>query len=599
MAWTTKSDRFGAGTGNAASAAAHIGPGHYRLADTVKVGEHGYAPFGSTAVGIASKEADRFGMGMGSPGPGAYGAPQLPGRYDSGLPKRHVPLGGSAIRIDTRNVAARMDFRPGPGTYQVDPSLAPPEASRTMGMMPSAKPMLRSSSAPSIPQSHQSYGYEEVGGGRLARQGPKDASLFCSGRPGDSAGPGQYQANFEAVRPRQCGGTFQKGPARVPLDGGHGDQAPGPGHYVAKSSLEIKSNSYNVGSSFASGTVRGPSKREEKRNNEGPGPCTYQSDARARKPDLREIRSELQYFGSTVERFQTASGATGAADHVGPGTYAKPNSVRVGQPNARGFCSTTDRFKLDDVKENGVPGPGDYHLPGISDDTMTGPLATYNMLGNSGGLAFGGMNKRFAYAAMDDSMPGPGYYGAPGGMTDDIEEPIEETADARGRARKRQFKASRLPGAAFASKTPKDVYTKSLVKEGNMKPPPGAYDPVLVKDQATVVRLRSKSEGFLVSKADRFQGGPLEAPKGYHMNTGPGKYSPQYITGGKRAGTFNRSLLEGMPSGGRPKGLGFDTQDKRFRHVTADAARMPGPGEYNTDPKWITKSHNCYFGDLA
>lgn len=237
-----------------------------------------------------------------------------------------------------------------------------------------------------------------------------------------------------------------------------------------------------------------------------------------------------------------------------------------------------------------APGPGQYDVPGISEDTMTGPLATFSMLGNSGGLAFGTMNKRFVYGA--DNGPGPGDYRVPC-MSDDAEADVTPEVDPRGRSRKPRV--SRLPGAAFASRTPKDVSTKSLVREGQQKPPPGAYDPVLVKDQATVVRLRSKSEGFL-SAANRFAGGPLDAPKGFSLNTGPGKYSPQLITGGKRTGTFNRSICEGMPESGRPKGLGFESQDRRFRHLSEGKA--PGPGSYNTDPSWITKSHNCYFGDL-
>lgn len=228
---------------------------------------------------------------------------------------------------------------------------------------------------------------------------------------------------------------------------------------------------------------------------------------------------------------------------------------------------------------------------------MSGPLATFSMLGNSGGLAFGAMNKRFSGPGYkDDDQPGPGDYAIPG-MSEDTIDTIPEEFDSRGRAKRRPFKASRLPGSAFASRTPKDAYTQSLVREGLQKPPPGAYDPVLVKDQATVVRLRSKSEGFL-SGGERFSGGPLAAPKGYHMVVGPGKYAPQQVTGGKRLGTFNRSICEGMPDGGRPKGLGFDTQDKRFKNPKAEA-KYPGPGQYNTDPKWVTKSHNCYFGDLT
>ena len=52
-----------------------------------------------------------------------------------GLPKKHIPFGASATRIDLRS-KAKTDFRPGPGTYAVDPNLPPPQASRTMGVLP-------------------------------------------------------------------------------------------------------------------------------------------------------------------------------------------------------------------------------------------------------------------------------------------------------------------------------------------------------------------------------------------------------------------------------------------------------------------------------
>jgi len=592
MAWTSKSDRFGGGSAPAASAAAHIGPGHYKLVKSLNVStEHGYAPFGSTdPKSAASKDARDGHGGCGAP-PGAYD-PKLPEKFDSGLPRKSVPFGVSATRIDM-GAKTKLDFRPGPGTYKVDPDGPRLQESRTMGIIPSNQPMLRSSSAPSIPQNHQSYGYEEVGGGRLVRQGPKGA-LFCTGRPGDSAGPGQYEPRDDSIKPRQVQGAFMKGPARVPLDGNAARLAPGPGHYAAKSSMEAHGNSYLGGASFVSTAERGPSKRQEKLSAQGPGPGDY-VPFRQKRPELRELRQELQYFGSTVERFKSGPGeGTSVPAHVGPGQYTQIKR-RPEPPNARGFCSTQDRFQGDQFRETSAkPGPGAYETSGITDDTMGGPLATFSMLGNSGGLAFAAMSKRFNYPS-DDDRP---FYKVPG-LSDDVapEETPQPAEDPRSRSRTKR-RSYKLPGAAFASKTPKDQSTKSLVKEGLQKPPPGAYDPVLVKDQATVVRLRSKSEGFL-SGGDRFQGGALAPPKGYHMDVGPGKYSPQDITGGKRVGTFNRSICEGMPESGRPKGLGFESQDKRFRGASVGLrTTAPGPGQYNTDPKWISKSHNCYFGDL-
>jgi len=595
MAWTTKADRFGSSGPNATTGAQHIGPGHYKLDPAIRGdAEHGYAPFSSTVPKAAASKDGRdsaTGNCQGPP-PGSYD-PKLPGKFDPGLPRKTVPFGMSSTRIDLRE-KTKIDSRPGPGQYAVDPGLPPAQASRTMGIVPGEKSVVRSSSAPSIPQSHQAYGYEEVGGGRLVRQGPKDGSLFCSGRSGDSAGPGQYdQTDNEIARPRPRNGAFLKGPARVPLDGPDRGDRPGPGHYTQKkSSLELHSSSYVGGASFASASERGATKGEAKRAATCPGPGTYPQNARP-KPDLRELRSELQYFGSTVERFQGGGNKPSVPSHIGPGHYTR--ILRKPEPpNVRGFCQTEGRFK-EGREVPGVlkPGPGQYDIPGISEDTMSGPLATFSMLGNSGGLAFGAMSKRLTYPSGDDA-PGPGYYKVPC-MSDDAE---EEEAPANSKWKSRKPTRSRLPGAAFASKTPKDQSTRGAVREGLQRPPPGAYDPVLVKDQGTVVRLRSKSEGFLMSALDRFQGGPLEAPKGYQTNIGPGKYSLQDVTGGKRVGTFNRSICEGMPESGRPKGLGFEAQDKRFRHTSCET-KGPGPGSYCTDPTWITKSHNCYFGDVV
>jgi hypothetical protein len=332
-----------------------------------------------------------------------------------------------------------------------------------------------------------------------------------------------------------------------------------------------------------------------KRLADGPGPGAY-AQLKPQKPDIRELRSELQFFGSTTERFKKEPGQKSAVpDKLGPGSYVQIHRKAEG-PNARGFCATQQRFKVDDAKIDIGPGPGQYEAAGMTDDGMNGPLATFSMLGSCGGLAFGTMSKRSTYGS--DDAPGPGSYPIPGMSDDACGQGFMEEYDSRGSpGRARKVFHARPPCAAFASRTPKDVGTKGIVKDGLQKPPPGAYDPVLIKDQATVVRLRAKSEGFL-SAANRFAGGPLDAPKGYKLDTGPGKYSPQAVTGGKRDGTFNRSICEGMPESGRANSLGFDSQDRRFNHTTSgELGKGPGPGTYRTNNSWIKKSHNCYFGE--
>merc|ERR1719421_1876295 len=89
-------------------------------------------------------------------------------------------------------------------------------------------------------------------------------------------------------------------------------EGPGPGHYALKPAIEVEPNPWRQGSSFASQSNRlGKSDKQLKREAEGPGPGTYNALARVgQRPNLRELRSELQYFGSTVERFKAGASAS-------------------------------------------------------------------------------------------------------------------------------------------------------------------------------------------------------------------------------------------------------------------------------------------------
>mmetsp|Transcript_146887 Transcript_146887/g.256316 ORF Transcript_146887/g.256316 Transcript_146887/m.256316 type:complete len:565 (-) Transcript_146887:71-1765(-) len=564
MAWTAKSERFRLDGKTAAPD--NLGPGSYPITTGIRQADHAYAPFGSTKQRATASKDSLDGTALQvSPPPGAYD-PRPPGAYDSGLPKRHVPFHSSAPRAEKTG----KDLFPGPGQYEVRGKGPPVMESRTMGAPQGEKPMLRSSSAPSIPRTHQSYGYEEAGGGRLVRQGPKDPTIFLTGRPMECAGPGHYEIPTMLGKSGSCrnGGRFLSGPART--QDKHGD-TPGPGHYVKKEFGQSGDPPWRQGSAFASTTDRDRG-MTSKDLLENPGPGSY-AHVRPSRPDLREMRSELQYFGSTVERFKN----DGKDARPGPGSYAQKEFAGHTQPNLRGFCHTAERFK--EGKEVKAPGPGSYDAQGTG-DAVSGPLGTFSILGNSGGLAFGAMSKRFVGTSKEE-VPGPGQYATP----------IEDDRGPKGK--RRTGLATTLPSSSFKSATPKDVLTAQFVKDGLQKPPPGAYNPVPVRDQAAVVRLRSKSEGFL-SASSRFGG----ANKVVKFETpGPGGYTPQKVTGGKKVGSFNRSILDGMPTSGRPKGLGFESQDSRFR--TNQSTKVPGPGSYKTDPNWVTKSYNCYFGDLT
>merc|ERR1712187_300145 len=195
-----------------------------------------------------------------------------------------------------------------------------------------------------------------------------------------------------------------------------------------------------------------------------------------------------------------------------------------------------------------------------------------------------------------DARPGPGSYEAATDFYDydggtDPSNPRHTHASSEPRPPK--GRGVRVPSFVFKSATAKDIVHKNTVKQNETKPPPGAYDPVHIRDAPQVVRLPPGSEGFL-SANPRF-----DYSVKFHT-PGPDSYNPADATGGKRMNTFNRTVIEGIPQSGRPKMLGFSSQDPRFKSSEKLAAKTaPGPGEYNTDPNWITRTHNVYFGDLV
>lgn len=566
MAWVSKGDRWSAGVSKTNQPSENVGPGTYIQHSSHEV-EATYAPFGSTKPkASASKDcahAEFSSKGV-SPPPGAYD-PKLPKDYDSGLPKKHVPFNCGAGRDEG---PGSRETRPGPGTYhsiKVEPSMS----CRTMGAPQGiSQSVFRSSSAPSIPREHQCYGYEEGGDGRLLRQGPK--SIILTGRAEQSAGPGQYDEKRSHVAPRVLGGKMATGPAREPDRFG---DAPGPGHYIAKNPVEKP-----VYSSFASQSIRGMNLKGKERE---PGPGQYSSLSRS-QPSLREMHAELQYFNSTTERFKDDRGSS----EPGPGAYYGPKR----QGPSKSSWGKQNRLQDQNRAMGSCPGPGQYE-PMVHSQT-SGPTGTVSILGSTGSLAFGSMESRKGMG-KDGDGPGPGAY-AP---ATDFEDPQPPKSDKRPGLLRRPAKA---PHSVFKSSTPKDECVRALVRTGQQLPPPGAYSPIHPGDIAAVMRQPPKGEGFL-SGATRGDREPTQpAP-------GPGRYDRMEITGGKRGqiggpfsvGTFNRTSVEGAPSGGRPKGLGFESSEKNRFKMKVPGKQGPGPGAYDLDLGWVTKTHNIHFGDVG
>eukprot|EP00933_Yihiella_yeosuensis_P046691 TRINITY_DN42278_c0_g1_i1.p1 TRINITY_DN42278_c0_g1~~TRINITY_DN42278_c0_g1_i1.p1 ORF type:complete len:588 (+),score=92.04 TRINITY_DN42278_c0_g1_i1:116-1879(+) len=587
MAMVTRSDRFARPTSRE-NPMDNIGPGQYPLPTSFKEASDlrpSYAPFNSSKdLGEFStqdspkrrKEPEPW------PEPGSYN-PKYPKAYDSGLPKKHVPFSCGAARDPPKIKKAAM---PGPGEYHSSSQQLEISACKTMGApIATQKLMVKSTSAPSIPRDNQCFGYDEAGDGRLVRQSRKDGIMTLTGKGADSAGPGHYpvhevdsMASNKAVFGRILPPKQQRSMS-VPAE------TPGPGHYVPQGAFNDKP----IYSSFASQTERG-SKIAEKRAAETPGPGEYQGP-RPTRPNLREQHAELQFFGSTAERFpQEAS-----KKQPGPGAYGAPVYKNRSKASIPSGWSTSDRFSAQGgmISKSDGPGPGAYGAPGSRTEHGAGSVS---ILGATGSLAFGSMESRKGMASKSGN-PGPGHYVVPS-MSDEASmysDPPSGTSGGNGSSGARRMAPRgkfKQPSSFFQNTVPKDAMTRSYEKSGQRGPPPGAYNPAHSRDVGTVMRMPPKGEGF--GSAALRSGNDVKAVTA----PGPGWYKPGDVTGGKVHGTHNRAAVEGVPASGRQKAFGFDSQTSRFRKL-ADGKVCPGPGAYNPEKSLITATYNINFGDFA
>jgi hypothetical protein len=373
-------------------------------------------------------------------------------------------------------------------------------------------------------------------------------------------------------------------------DGQFALETPGPGHYIEKR----LNRPPKLGSSFASKVERQDEVARQRIKQEHPGPGQYNSNV-ATKPSLRETHAELQFFGSTVERFKKGLAAAGTEKTPGPGSYHQ--RMKREKASATPFNHFADRYDSRPThnfqKQGGYmqagPGPGAYNTQAVTgfgtgvEGDASECAKTFSVLGNSGGLAFGAMTKRFVRADVKaDAVPGPGQY---------ERDESEGADDARPRSAGARRRARGIPGYQFKSKVPQQVVLTEAVKVSDSKPPPGAYDPKPIQEAGAIVRVPGKKEGFL-SAAGRFGG-----KKPSEMTVpGPGMYDPTDL----KNKSFNRSMSQAAPVRGRSTNLGFASQADRFQDkpITQQHHITPGPGTYDTQPEWVSRTYNCLFGEV-
>lgn len=534
-----------------------IGPGEYvgtELPEPRKP-RHRQAPFSSTVDrGPEGAEAPA----LSTPAPGSYDV-KVPHAYDK-PPAESGPFSVARVTAPFQSTAERttgpavVSGQPGPGQYDVAAPRGRMEACKTLGP-PEQKPKLTMLylSAPSIPVTSQSFGYEEGGGARLVRQ---KAPSGWSGRHHDSIGPDHYKPDDYWSRPNKFSGCrFGRAHRQmVKLPGGLGGVEPGPGAYEPKRPKGERM--LRASAVFASRSEKPGAKppATEKEVDTGPGPGHYRIHrANWKGPSPPE---DLQFFGSSNPRFQGGFG--GASRIPGPGAYPDPPGALA---ESKAAVIQPVKWNVSKMRPDTPVTPPEIMAPDMAharDNARLFKTQTFSVMASCGLSGFCSQSRRLPRRNVDeDSQPGPAHY-------------------APGRRRRIRYD----PSYAFCSGSEKLLDTAKSYAD---LPAPNAYDPQKPKAN-TVRRLRVKKEGFL-AQSQRF-----EAKKRADAAPGPGNYK---VVGDLEMRSFNRAQ-GGLRSRGLLQTMGFAAAADRFGSAAPEA--KPGPGAYMVESNWNTRTFNSLFG---
>jgi len=402
---------------------------------------------------------------------------------------------------------------------------------------------VRVPTAPSIPATNQSFGYEEGSHGELMMQKP--VHVGHSGRPGDSVGPGDYNPAPKMVKQSRRACDF--GRSQVPQRGDpakmYGFGNPGPGQYQADagegtSALLPAKQSSVFESSVKKGSL--PTKKQ----NDNPGPGSYPQQGYF---GAKQTEQHLQFFGSTSRRFdagpreeQRKFGGPGPGAYKGsdPTAFTVKTSVSLTSPMHVdvGFASTSSRFQPKRVRKSDTSdtrGPGSYEAK-----SMSGELS--KKLASRAGV-FGSTTKRF-HQIRNDPVPGPGSY--KGVEVPDGEAFVPQNAPS----------ISKKQGSVFSS-----ITNRTLDKKPMDVPPPGTYN---VGSKWTT----GSGAGLIASGGTRFS-----KPRPADQTPGPGRYQSKSSL--KDAGSNRKMIMQCTV----PR-----FEDALLREST-EKNPVPGPGSYDTE----------------
>lgn len=530
----------------------NVGPGSYSSGSKKQV--TGYAPFG----GFSERKLGKAGTTKvtGNPGPGSYegigyGTSIQPSAKKAVSSQPFVSKAPRVVKQTTGSSVFKessVKENPGPGAYSLHKEWIPKKPSMQEHHALSIR---HTQSAPSIPTTHQSYGYEEDALGELQMQAPPVKGF--TGRRGaawngsgdDTAGPGQYQPKIELGKTASVAVSFGNSKASRSCEIFEGKAGPGAGAYdpmCIQGAAADKKGSSN----FKTKTRRMQYMKDSKKT-PGPGSYGYQDAfSKAAQP----LEESIQFFGSTQKRWYEVDEAQSYMSKFnlktpGPGAYKVGDEMRKKQGKQRtsflksgevGFSSTTTRGMAGQAK-NAVPGPGAYGAD------------------NSKGEFVQALEKKIrsrsgAFLSSDDRF------------RDDADD--KDVLEAVPEEDKRKNEPQKFPKhACFLS------HTERFVEPDKELPAPGQYD---LQTEWGPRNTTLASNHSFASSAARFN--PKEVFTGVALKEVPAP------------GDYDRVEFD-APSDVHKS---FLSTEKRFKPPEGKA--KPGPGDYRVQEGMIKRSFN-------
>ncbi|XP_051897036.1 sperm-tail PG-rich repeat-containing protein 2 [Pristis pectinata] len=301
-----------------------VGPASYNASGSKCREGDGYAPF----LSLTSRESVLI-------APGALLVPG-PQHYDVNPVQEHIKGGQSMKNREIRFKEVGADL-PGPGSYNVHPMNLVERVNKAPKPQCTALVTNPAASAPSIPASSQSYGYEEAEDGVLSRHllPSRDTSL----------GPAYYSPQYTEPYPtRQYKGvhfgnrTSKRLNFKIPL-------GPGPGSYDIQKESTLNYENLNMKNidqkreSYVPRFIDAVVQEEEKKGFPGPAKYEIKGQFNEKTNVLNKYIPPHPPFLSQTKRFLPEKSITPA-----PGWYDDP------------------RTALQTLKRISTKGPGTYNV---------------------------------------------------------------------------------------------------------------------------------------------------------------------------------------------------------------------------------------------